>query len=196
MRRSLVKAALPLLLITAMLSSPSCIFDPKEDPVIQVKDPIEWPDMTVRDDVIEVVVLGYGNPRDGGSVSEYNALLHSQYFFKLHEDDVLNPGDSQIMTRVEDLASTEWLFGVNTMLELTITPEVGSWDAVDPPTVEGDPCENCWETTRQYFIRAQLEDEGTIFQSPPERAFVRIIVAPDENDATKWVLRAMFDLGI
>ena len=193
MRRSVVKAALPLLLITALLASPSCIFDPKEDPVIPPVPEIEWPDMTDRDDVIKTVVLCYENPRDGNSDSKYNALLQSQYFFKLHPDDILIPGDSPIFTRAEDLASTEWLFEVHTMLELTIT-ETGSW--YEYPEIEGEPCDNCWETTRQYFVRAQLEDEGTIYQSPPERAFVTIIAAPDENDATKWVLRAMFDLGI
>ena len=193
MLRSVLKTALPLLLITAMLASPSCIFDPKEDPVIPVKDPIVWPDMTTRDDAIKVVVLSYENPNDAGSESKYNALLHSQYFFKLHSSDV-GDGESQIMTRAEDLLSTAWIFEEQTVLELTIDPEIGSWDTVD--LVEGDPCENCWETTRSYFIRFQFEDEGTIYQSPPERAFVRIIVAPDENDTTKWVLRAMFDLGI
>jgi len=46
-------------------------------------------------------------------------------------------------------------------------------------------------------VQAQFGDETTIFQSPPERAFVTIIAAPDENDPeNKWVLRAMFDLGI
>ena len=192
MRRSVFKTALPLLLISALLAAPSCIFDPKEDPYIPPDEPIEWPDMTDRDDVIKTVVLAYENPRDGESESRYNALLHSQYFFKLHPDDV-EIGESQIMSRTEDLASTEWIFTEHTMLELTIT-ETGSWDPI--AEVEGEPCENCWETTRQYFVRAQFGDEQTIWQSPPERAFVTIIVTPDESDATKWSLRAMFDLGI
>ena len=193
MRRTLLKAALPLLLITAMILSPSCIFDPKQDPEIKIEDPIVWPDMTVKDDAIRVIVLAYSNPKLGESEARYNSVLHSLYFFRLHSDDVA-VGESQIMTRNEDLASTEWIFANQTMLELTVSPETGSWDTY--PEIEGEPCENCWTTTRSYFIRAQFEDEGTIFQSPPERAFVTIIVAPDENDATKWVLRAMFDLGI
>jgi hypothetical protein len=148
--------------------------------------------MTSRDDAIETVVLAWSNPKDGESVSKYNALLHSQYFFRLHDDDV-DVGDSPILTRAEDIASTEWIFDVHTMCELTIT-ETGAW--YEYPELDGEPCENCWETTRQYFVRVQFEDEGTIFQSPPERAFVTIIVAPDEAESTKWVLRAMFDLGI
>ncbi len=191
MRRSLFKTALPLLLITVMLASPSCIFDPKEDPLIPPVVPVEWPDMTDRDDVIKTTVLCYENPRDGAD-AKYNALLHGLYRFTFHKDDI-DPEIGPIFTRPLDIESTEWIFRENTMLELTIT-ETGSW--YEYPEIGGEPCDNCWETTRQYFIRAQFGDETTIFQSPPERAFVMIIVAPDENDATKWVLRAMFDLGI
>ncbi len=192
MRRNLFKTALPLLLVTALLASPSCIFDPKEDPLIPPVVPIEWPDMTDRDDVIKTVVLCYENPKEGTSEAKYNALLHSLYYFKLHESDVI-PGGSPILDRAQDIVSTEFIFEATTLLELTVT-ETGSW--YEYPEIEGEPCENCWETTRQYFVRAQFGDETTILQSPPERAFVIIIAVPDENDATKWTLRAMFDLGI
>ena len=195
MRRSMFRSALPLLLIAAMLVSPSCIFDPKENEEIKVDPPVEWPDRTSRDDVIEIVVLSYQeqNRDPDQAISKYRDVLHSQYFFRLHPDDV-EPGGSQIMARLEDEASTEWIFGNETMLELEIT-DVGAWDPI--AEVEGEPCENCWETTRQYYVQAQFGDETTIFQSPPERAFVTIIAAPDENDPeNKWVLRAMFDLGI
>jgi hypothetical protein len=192
MCRSVFKAALPLLLIAAVVLTPSCIFKPETKDVVDPPDPVEWPDMTDRDDVIETVVLAYKNPKLGESNSRYNGLLHTQYFFKLHDTDV-EPGESQIMTRATDIASTEWLFDVHSMLELTIT-ETGTW--YEYSEIEGEPCEDCYETTRQYFVRAQLGDETTIYQSPPERAFVTIIVAPDENDSSKWVLRAMFDLGI
>ena len=151
------------------------------------RDYIGW-----NGDTQQTVVLAYANPKESESIAKYNALLHSQYFFKLHESDV-EPGESQIQTRAWDIASTEWIFNTETMLELTI-PEIGAWDAYE--SIEGEPCENCWETTRQYFVRAQFGDETTIYQSPPERANVVIIVAPDENDPSKWVMRAMFDLGI
>ncbi len=195
MRSSVFKTALPLLLITALLASPACIFDPKEDPVIPVDEPIPWPDMTNRDDVIKTVVLAYENRSDGGALSRYNALIHTQYFFGLAPGDV-DPDFGPIMTRAQDIESTEFLFDANktAVLVLTITPEEGSW--YEYPELDGEPCENCYGTERQYFIRAQFEDETTIYQSPPGRAFAVVIVAPDENDSTKWVLRAMYDLGI
>ena len=64
------------------------------------------------------------------------------------------------------------------------------------PELEGEPCENCYQTERQYFIRAQFGDEETIYQSPVGKAFLSVIVSPDENDETKWVLRAMYDLVV
>ena len=57
MRRSMFKAALPLLLITVLLAPQSCIFDPKEGPDDRPDNPIVWPDMTERDDVIKMVIL-------------------------------------------------------------------------------------------------------------------------------------------
>ena len=196
MRSSVFKTALPLLLITALLASPACIFDPKEDPVIPVDDPVVWPDMTERDDVIKMVVLAYENRTDGEALKNYNALLHDQYLFGLAPGDV-EPGASPIMTRAEDIESTEFLFDANktAVLELTITPEEGSW-SVYTENVGGEPCEGCYRTERRYFIRAQFDDETTIFQSPPGRAFAVVIVSPDKNDSNKWVLRAMYDQGI
>jgi hypothetical protein len=179
-----------LLITAAIMLVVSCSDDPQSP--IEKDDEIPWPAMTDRDDVIKTVVLCYENPKDGSSDSKYNALLHSLYFFKFDESDV-DPGGSPIFTRAEDIMSTEWLFTVTTILELTIT-ETGAWH--EYPEIEGEPCENCWETTRQYFVRAQFEGEGTIYHSSPERVFVTIIAAPDESDSSKWVLRAMFDLKI
>ncbi len=191
MRRSVLKTALPLLLITALLASPSCIFDPKPDPEPAPIVEIDWPDMTDKDHAIKTILLCYDNPKDSESMSKYNALLHSQYFFGLDDGDV-PVGGSPIMTRAEDIRSTEKIFEFETMLELAIDPEIGSWE--EYPVLDEEPCENCRETQRQYFIRAQFNDETTICQSPVGRASVSIIVSPDENDSSKWVLRAMYDL--
>jgi len=193
MCKSTFKAALPLLLITALLASPSCIFDPKEDPVPPPPNPVVWPDMTERDHVIKTVILCYENPKNGEAGSRYNALLQSVYFFGLAAGDV-EPGEPNIMDRSTDIRSTEGIFEYETMLELTITPEEGSW--YEYPELDGEPCENCYATERQYFIRAQFGDEGTIYQSPVGKAFLSVIVSPDENDETKWVLRAIYDNAV
>ncbi len=168
-----------------------------DDPTTPAKDDdsIDWPGMTSRDDVIKTVVLTYMNPRDGESESKYNALLHSQYYFMLHVNDI-GFDESPIMSRSEDILSTEWIFAEQTMLELLITPEEEKDSWYPYPDIGGTACDICWVTERQYFIRVQFGDGTNIYQSPIGRAFVGIIVAPDESDASKWVLRAMFDLGI
>ena len=178
-----------LLVALAAMLAVSCGEDPQNP--VREDDEIPWPAMTDRDDVIKTIVLCYENPKIGETVSRYNALLHSGYFFGFAPGDV-EPGDPAIMDRAWDIRSTEWIFEVESMLELTITPEEGSW--YEYPEIDGEPCVNCYSTERQYFIRAQFGDKGTTYQSPVGKAFVSIIVSPDENDSTKWVLRAMYDI--
>ena len=146
--------------------------------------------MTQRDDVIETILLAYEYPKEGESVSRYNGVLHSLFFFGLDPADV-GVGEPPILTRALDVASTEWMFDVSSELVLTI-PETGTWQSY--PEIGGGPCENCWESTRGYTIRFQIGDESTTYESSAGRASVIIIVSPDEADPTKWVLRAMYDI--
>ena len=189
MRSFMFKAALPLLLVSALIVTPACIFDPKEEvtppPVVDV----EWPDMTQKDDVVKTVQLAYDYPKEGESLSRYNALLHSKYFFGLDPGDV-GVGGSPILTRAEEIYTTERIFELESLLDLNIA-ETGTWNSY--PEIDGEPCVDCWESTREYRIRAQFGDEDTTYQSPAGRASVIIIIAPDEDDDTKWVLRAMYD---
>jgi len=178
-----------LLVAVAAMLAVSCGEDPQNP--VREDDEIPWPAMTDRDDVIKTIVLCYENPKSGEAVSRYNRLLHSGYFFKLADGDV-DPGDPSYMNRATDIRSTEGIFEFESMLELSIIPEVGSWYPY--PELGGEPCEDCHSTERQYFIRAQFGDEETTYQSPVGRAFVMIIISPDESDSSKWVIRAMYDL--
>ncbi|MCK4549077.1 MAG: hypothetical protein KAU49_02870 [Candidatus Krumholzibacteria bacterium] len=176
--------------IVAMTLVVSCGDDPTTP---AEEDNLEWPDMTSMDDVVDVLLLTYANPRDGETAARYNALLHPQYFFELAPSDV-ELGDPSFLTRAEDIAATEWIFTETTRLELTLFPLEGTWG--DMLEVEGEACPNCHVTERQYLVRAQFGDESTIFQSPVGRVSVTIIVAPDVSDASKWVIRAMYDQEI
>jgi hypothetical protein len=151
---------------------------------------IDWPEMTNREDVIETVLLAYANPRIAESTSRYEDILHSEYFFMLAPRDVY-PGNPPFLSRSEDIASTEWIFDHQILLELSIA-ETGSWDAY--PEIGGEECTGCMATTRDYFIRAQFGGGETIYQSSPTRCHVTIIVSPDESDPSKWALRAMYDI--
>ncbi len=177
-----------LLLALALAFSVSCN-DP-ESPIDDDDPGIEWPGMTEKDDVVKTVVLAYTYPKEGESVSRYNAALHSLFFFHLQPEDV-DPGDPPFLTRAIDVSTTERMFEAESLLELIIA-ETGTWNPYNE--IEGEPCVDCWESTREYRIRAQFGDEDTIFQSTAGRASVIIIVAPDEADSSKWVIRAMYDV--
>ena len=185
----MIRARLFVLLLAAVVLV--CAGCSKDDPVkVQVKDP--WPDMTSRDDVVSALLFCYSNPTQSKTMQRYEGLLHSQYYFVLSEDDV-RPGEDPILSRAHDISVTQLIFENQTDLVLSI-PEEGTW--LERPDIDGGPCGNCWDTTRSYYIRAQFGAENTIYVSPPERAFVTIVVAPDESDPSKWVIRAMYDLGI
>jgi hypothetical protein len=184
------RAAIPLtLLMILFLVQASCIFDPKEDADPPPPKVVEWPDMTDREHPIEALVLCYENPNLSTSMNVYNGLLHSQYYFVLQAEDV-PPGEDQRMTRGEDIESTQWIFDNQIILELEITP--ASWQQV--LDFEGEPCENCWSTEREYYIKAQFEQEGNTFVSNPGENVVQMVIAPDEADSNKYVIRAIFDL--
>ena len=173
----------------ALALSVSCN-DP-ESPIKEDDDGIDWPDMTSRDDVLETLVLTHNNPKNPESTSTYRALLHSQYFFALSPWDVPY-FDSPIITKMEDIASAEWIFTNEKILELDINPMINEW--YEYPELDGETCVNCWACQPTYFIMAQFSDEEMIHMSPPDGVEMSIVVAPDESDSSKWVIRAIYDL--
>jgi hypothetical protein len=177
-----------IFLLAALVLQPSC----EDDTQRAKEETIPWPDMTSRDDVIRAVVLCYENPAKNEAMSRYEDLLHSQYYFKFHPDEI-TPGFGPVLDRASDLQSTQWIFDSQTWLELEI-PTDGTW--FEKPDLDGGSCENCYETERAYYIKAQFGRETTYYQSPPERTSVTIVVSPDESDASRWALRAMEDFGM
>ena len=165
---------------------PSCSED---DPVEPKDEGIEWPSMTDRDDVLEVIQLAYDNPKDPESADKYESILHSMYLFHLSESDY-TPGEATFLTRAEDILSTRWIFENEASLTLNLAL-TGSWEA--EPMVDGEPCENCYASEREYAIRAQFGTDETVHQSKAGATSVIVIVAPDESDSSKWVLRAVYD---
>ena len=177
------------IMLAALAVLPACL----DETVKPVKEapPITWPDLTGEEDAVRVLVMCYDNPSLEGVMTIYENLLHSEYFFGFAPEDVA-PGDPPILTRAGDIASTAWIFKNQSILELTIIP-TGYW--YDYPEIGGTACEGCLSTTRQYYIRVQFGKENTVFQSIPGSAVVTIVVAPDESDASKWVIRAIYDHG-
>ncbi len=176
-----------MLAVLAVL--PACL----DEAVKPVKEapPITWPDLSGEEDAIRTLVMCYDNPSLEGVMTIYENLLHSDYFFGLAPEDVV-PGDPLILTRAEDIAITGVMFREQTILDLEIVAS-GLWH--DLTEIGGSACTGCRTTTRQYLIQAQFGRNGDIYRSNFEDALVTIIVAPDESDASKWVIRAIYDHG-
>ncbi len=185
-RRSLIIFAL----LAALAFLPSCL----DEAVKPIKEPppTTWPEMTTEDEVVQALALCYENPGLADVMTRYEDFLHSEYFFELAPDDV-DVGESKFFLRDEDIASTRWIFENQSGLTLSITGS-GNWD--DHPEINGLTCEGCRATMRSYHIRVQFSNDGTVWSSGFGRAYATIVVAPDESDASKWVLRAIYDHGL
>lgn len=177
------------LAVLALLPVLSSCLDETVKPIKEAP-PATWPEMTSEDDAIQAIVMCYGAPGGEETMSKYDALLHSEYFFELAPDDV-DVGKTPVITRAEDITLTGKLFMHQTDLELEILMS-GAWN--DCPEVAGTTCEGCRETTRSYFIRVQFDYFGKTYMCEPD-SYVTIIVAPDESDPAKWVIRAIYDHG-
>ena len=183
------KAMIMLAMFAVLPVFQSCLDEPVK-PIKESPDEPAWPDLTSEDDIVRTLVLCYDNPSFDDVMTRYENLLHSEYFFRLSPEDV-EPGDPLIITRAEDIAISEAIFERQTMLELDIAA-TGAW--YDQDEIDGAACTGCRSTMRLYFIRAQFGRDATVYQCSPGGAFVTIVIAPDESDSSKWVIRAIYDL--
>lgn len=172
------------LLILAFLLLPGCIFGPDEEKE-QKKDDASTCEAAIEQEiVIKNLVYAY-NSRDIACLSEN---LHPDYTFLLQPKDSL-PGGKDFYTRDEDIAITEKMFlaarGLHPdpmmalrKLQLKIYP--GLWSEV--AEVSGEPCEDCWQTTREYYLAlAFVNDDRTYIANE----LVRFTVKPHMQGEAK-----------
>ena len=186
----MLKKTFVLLLMLAVLHIlPACL----DETVKPIKEPPPdaWPELTSENNVIGALVWCYDNPSSDDAMTRYESLLHSEYFFRLAAGDV-DEGEDPVITKAADIGITRAIFEHQSYLDLDIVT-TGDW--YDQPELNGHPCEGCRTATREYFIRARFAADGDTWQSVPGKAFVTVIVAPHESDTSKWVIRAIYDLG-
>ena len=181
-----VKLLLPLVLSLLIAFAFGCILDPKED-IKKPPDPTDnFKDLTNREDVVTNLLESY-KKRDDARFAE---LLHDEYLWYMQTRD-LQPGEEQYWSRSRDIEATHFIFENAVRLELTITPH--EW----MPLTElgGEPCEDCWETQREYYITAQFQPEGTIYNGNDLVKFV-IVPVNDAGDGGRkeYRLRLAYDI--
>ena len=156
MRTTPVLRLLYVLSLISALSIPSCILSPEED--TQPPDPTEnYKPLTDKENVIYNLVQSY-KLRE---IEPYKNLLHNDYIWRNQNEDITNPELllPEFLSRDQDINSTTNMFAAAngthpdpsvtiTTLELTIQSAV--WSQI--PEFEGNPCDDCWETTRVYTI--------------------------------------------
>jgi len=157
-----MKHAFVLLVVLTAIGFVGCILSPteeapKEHPVSTYKD------LTNKEDVVTNLVQSYKDH----NIDRYTELLHPLYLWYNQNADVLN-GAPPFYTRDEDIEMTRRMFlAVNhdasiasdkwvDRLDLSIAsdPTGTTWTHAD--TLEGSPCVDCWQSTRDYYITVEL----------------------------------------
>ena len=73
-------------------------------------------------------------------------------------------------------------------LQINPYPDETAWTPV--PELEGEPCDNCWTTTRGYEITAQAPGSDPLYANDK----VTIIIVPNPNDTSKYQILFVNDI--
>lgn len=132
-----------------------CILSPEEDPAPPPDQEEVYKDLTDKENLIFNLQQCYKYT----NIDRYQEILHPDYIWYNQETDVLSGKTEEFYTRDVDIERTNRIFlaknnrhpdpnKVIDKLELSI--ESAAWQRVDE--IGGNPCEDCWETTRNYLI--------------------------------------------
>jgi hypothetical protein len=166
MLKTTLKCASILTIIAMFIGLAGCILNPKDDKVPPSKPTYVYLDLTHKDDPIKNLVTAYKEH----NVAPIEKLLHSLYIWRNQDLDVQNHNLPESYSRSEEITSTTNMFLAADKrsepdkyidkLELII--EDGSW--LDVSEFQGQPCDDCWETTREYLITVVMEGGNTTLQ--------------------------------
>ena len=132
-----------------------------------------YPEATAPEIVIGNLFLSYKDR----NIEQFEKLLHQDYIW------YNRPGDAPLfLARSEDCAITRNLFLAAQHLhpapamwldKLDLELYGGAWTSI--VEFNGAACDDCWETTREYFLVLMMTSGGTIYVAGGS---VRILVVP------------------
>lgn len=155
-----MKYAILFLMMAAVIGFGGCILSPTEELPDKPK-PI-WKDLTQKEDVIDNLVLSY----KAHDIAHYEELLHADYLWYNQTTDVqLDPywARDEEVTKVGKMFlaaesrhpdPTKWLDRLDLWIATDATGD--SWEQAD--SVNGAPCDNCWQTMREYSIQLVMAE--------------------------------------
>jgi hypothetical protein len=160
MSRTKMKYVFYSLMAIALIGFAGCILSPTEEPP-KDKPVVVYKDLKDKEDVPYNLVQCY----NAHNIDRYMELLHEQYEWHNQDWDVQNnPGMKEFNTRDEEITTHRNFFKA-AALQYTEDPtkNIDKLELViaDAPWVqitefEGDPCADCWTTTRIYTITVEF----------------------------------------
>jgi hypothetical protein len=179
-------AALALVLILPFVGS--CLFGPSEK--APKKTAPACKSLTDKDNVLYNLELAYKT----ANFDCYIDLLHEKYSFHLQERDVIQLGLPEYWTREEDSLITRNMFlaakgqhpdSTRNLSKLEIEISDGAWVAV--AEFDGQPCDDCWETTREYYLELYFASGDMILMANDQAKFIVVPVTEDGQKRYKLV---------
>ncbi len=183
MRGLKMKHAFALFVVLTAIGFVGCILSPTEEPP-KPHPSTNYKDLTNKEDVVTNLVQSYKDH----NIDRFTELLHPDYLWYNQDADVAN-GAKEFNTRDEDIAMTHNLFLAADhhnpnpdkqvdRLDLSITS--APWTQITE--LEGNPCEDCWQSTREYYITVELTGGTTTLIG---NDLVNLTVVPITKDGTK-----------
>jgi hypothetical protein len=152
--------ALLLMVVIAAIGFVGCILSPTEEPPDKPPTTGTFKALTDKENIIDNLMQSY-TQRDKPHFEE---LLNINYEWH-NQDETINDRATDIeqTNRLFDMANSSpnippqwWL----DKLELTIA-QPGPWQQID--SLGTVACDDCWETTRDYYILARLNGGATTY---------------------------------
>jgi len=188
--------------IAIMLSySFGCILSPEEEIRPDPKPPVNFAPLTAPDSLIHNLVLAYQEL----NIQEYSKLLlstddgdYGQEYYWFNQAEDASALEEESYPRDIDIARTGNMFQaakgtpakpehqILDSCELEIT--YSTWTPAD--SLWNEPCEDCWETERGYFIKIKFGDDSI---TGDDR--VKFYVVPVQvGDVTEYRIAIAFDV--
>ncbi|MBN2184473.1 MAG: hypothetical protein JW746_04010 [Candidatus Krumholzibacteriota bacterium] len=190
MKKRLLSAAV---FSAALFLINGCILNPETEKP-PPPEPIEWPDLTEKEDVIETITLCYENyntatPSD--LETHYREILYDEeghkYVFYLQEGDY-GPAEEPLLTLEQDVAGSVNIWKYSSGLTLSLS--YSQWEEY----TGDEDCDNCWQTTRTYSIDTSIEYGGEVHDLSGTNMTVIFIIRPQHDDPSKWAIYIAYDL--
>ena len=198
-KRSSILIALMMLMTAVVMTSSSCIFDPKETNGGDVINDDPWPSLKNKEGVLETLQRSY-NER---TISHYQDILDQGFTFFLSDGDV-NAGLPVQWDRGVEVSATTNLFSKSKVGDLPLVKNIemdvsfagAVWVEVIPASA---PSEIWYTTTAFYFFQITVDQEGTdedLTYYPDTNSKAQFTVRNAGTEAApRWQLVEWRDLG-